>query len=83
MQTSASSSGYLNYKGHIVTLPHNVQELADILPNCPEDVPMISFSLKDKTDNSTVHHVYGEKVMPDSQYKALPGNDPIEFKIFI
>ena len=41
--------GFLNYKGHIVTLPRNAQKLADILTRFPEGIPTISFSLRGKT----------------------------------
>jgi len=28
-------SGQRAYKGHVITLPQDVQQLADILPRCP------------------------------------------------
>ena len=54
---STSSSEYLNYKDHIVTLPHNVQKFEDILQNCPKDITVVSFSLKGKTKNTKVYQV--------------------------
>ena len=35
--------GYFAYKGHTITLPHNVQKVVDILPNLPSDLPIVSF----------------------------------------
>ena len=38
-------------KGHVVTLPQDVQQLADVLPRCPKDLPVIIFTINEK-DNS-------------------------------
>ena len=38
--------GTTSYKGHVVTLPHNVQHIADILPRTPKDLPVLVFTLK-------------------------------------
>ena len=42
--------GYLDYKGHIITLPNNVQHIVDILLHCPKDLPVIAFTFKGKSD---------------------------------
>ena len=34
------------YKGHVITLPQDVQQLADILPGLPKDLPMKTIRLK-------------------------------------
>ena len=46
IQIQCKSSSCLNYKGHIINLPHNIQNIIDILPNCPKDATLIFFSLK-------------------------------------
>lgn len=41
--------GQRAYKGHvIITLPQNVQQLADVLPQCPKDPPVIIFTVNVK-----------------------------------
>jgi len=32
--------GQLAYKGHVITLPNDVQKIADILPRHPKDIPV-------------------------------------------
>lgn len=36
------------YKGHVITLPQDVQQLADVLPRCPKDLPVIIFTVNGK-----------------------------------
>ena len=33
--------GQKSYKGHVITLPQDVQQLADVLPQCPQELPVI------------------------------------------
>ena len=40
--------GQRAYKGHVLTLPQDVQQLADVLPRCPKDLPVIIFTVKGK-----------------------------------
>ena len=40
--------GTVSYKGHVVTLPHNVQKIADILPHCPTELPVVIFSIYER-----------------------------------
>ena len=35
--------GQRAYKGHVLPLPQDVQQLADVLPRCPKDLPVIIF----------------------------------------
>ena len=58
-----------------MTLPHDVQKLADVLPNYPKDIPVISFSVKGKAENSKVYHVRREKVQ--SALKWLVEHNPL------
>ena len=38
--------GTISYKGHVMTLPHNVQKRADILPNLPSEMPVVVFQAR-------------------------------------
>lgn len=44
--------GQRAYKGHVITLPQNVQKLADVLPQCPKDLPVIIFTVNGKDNCS-------------------------------
>ena len=37
--------GYFGYKGHVITLPHNIQHIATKLPNLPKDLPIIQINV--------------------------------------
>lgn len=39
-------------KGHVITLPQDVQQLADILPRFPKDLPVIVFIISGKNNDS-------------------------------
>ena len=39
-------NGTISYKGHVMTLPHNVQKRADILPNLPSEMPVVVFQAR-------------------------------------
>ena len=36
------------YKRYIITLPQDLQQLADILPRCPKDLPVVIFTINGK-----------------------------------
>ena len=36
------------YKGHVITLSQNVQQLANVLPRCPKELPVTVFTLDGK-----------------------------------
>lgn len=44
--------GTVSYRGHCVTLPHNVQNVANVLPHLPKDIPIEIFSVKGENHNS-------------------------------
>jgi hypothetical protein len=44
--------GQKAYKGHVITLSQDVQQLADVLPSCPKDFPVIVFTVAGKNNNS-------------------------------
>jgi len=35
--------GQLSYKGHVITLPNNVQAVANVFPRYPKDIPIYIF----------------------------------------
>ena len=38
--------GTISYKAHVMTLPHNVQKRADILPNPLSEMPVVMFQAR-------------------------------------
>ena len=44
--------GTISYRGHVVTLPHNVQKIADVLPHMPSDLPIVIFKASDRSDKN-------------------------------
>ena len=50
------------YKGHVITLPQDVQQLADVLPRCRKDLPVIIFTVNGKDNQSKGFHVRKQKV---------------------
>ena len=40
--------GTISYKEYVVTLPHNVQKIADILPNLPSELPVVVFQARNR-----------------------------------
>ena len=44
--------GQKAYKGHVITLPQDVQQLADVSPRCPKDLPVILFTINGKNNCS-------------------------------
>ena len=51
------------YKGHVITLPQDVQQLADVLPRCPVDLPVIVFTVNGKDNASTDFKVRRKKFL--------------------
>ena len=44
--------GQKGYKGHVITLPQNVQQFADVLPRRPKDLVVRIFTVYGKHNNS-------------------------------
>ena len=44
--------GTIIYKGHVVTLPHNLQKIADVLPNTPVDLSILVFQASANNDRN-------------------------------
>lgn len=57
--------GQRAYKGHVLTLPRDVQRLADVLPRCPKDLPVIIFTVKGK-DNCSKDFIVRRKKVSDA-----------------
>ena len=54
--------GQRAYKGHVITLPQDVQQWADVLPRCPVDLPVIVFTVNSKDNASRDFRVRRKKV---------------------
>ena len=58
--------GQKAYKGHVITLPQDVQQLADVLPQCPQELPVIVtiivFTIAGKDNKSRDFLVRRQKV---------------------
>ena len=54
--------GQKAYKGHVITLPQDVQQLADVLPRCPQELPVIVFTIAGKDNKSQDFLVRRQKV---------------------
>ena len=54
--------GQKAYKGHVITLPQGVQQLADVLPRCPQELPVIVFTIAGKDNKSPDFLVRRQKV---------------------
>ena len=57
--------GQRAYKGHVLTLPQDVQQLADVLRRCPKDLPVIIFTVKGK-DNCSKDFIVRQKKVADA-----------------
>ena len=73
--------GTTSYKGHVVTLPHNVQNIANILPRCPEDLPFVVFSVRGQNNEDTSFKVRRSRV--HSALIWLKGNNVLYQNITI
>ena len=65
--------GQKAYKGHVITLPQDVQQLADVLPRCPKDLPVIVFTVNGK-NNCSEDFIVRLKKVSDALY-WLTGGD--------
>ena len=54
--------GQFAYKGHVLTFPQNVQQLANVLPRCPKDLPVILFQICGENYHSKEFTVRRQKV---------------------
>ena len=56
------SGGQKCYKGHVITLSQNVLQLAEVLPRCPNDLPVIVFTFNGKDNESNDFVVRRNKI---------------------
>jgi len=56
-------NGYLGYKGHVITLPHDVQHIASLLPNLPNELPVVKLEWKHSKEKSRDFIVRRDKVL--------------------
>lgn len=47
----------ISYKGNVLTLPHIVQNVANILPQCPQNFPVIVFVVKGRNNSDSFFKV--------------------------
>jgi len=66
--------GYLGYKGHVITLPHDVQHIATVLPNLPNELPIVKLECKNSNEKSRDFVVRRDKVL--CALKWLISNNP-------
>jgi len=59
--------GQRAYKGHVITLPQDVQQLADILPRCLKGLPVIVFKIVGR-DNYSKDFVVRRQKIADALY---------------
>ena len=59
--------GQRAYKGHVLTLPQDVQQLANVLPRCPKDLPVLIFTVNGK-DNRSSDFVVSRKKVEEALY---------------
>lgn len=69
--------GQRAYKGHVLTLPQDVQQLADVLPRCPKDLPVIIFTVNGK-DNCSTDFVVRRKIVSDALHWLTDMNEDEE-----
>ena len=67
--------GQRAYKGHVITFPANVQEVADKLPNLPEDLPIVRLVSATSEFKSKDFRVRRMKVLSALQW--LVRNNPV------
>ena len=63
IQVYIKSGGSYSYKGHVINLPNNVQHVANVLPHCTKDIPIVAFTIKGKNDFEKEFKVRREKVL--------------------
>jgi len=57
------NGGEKAYKGHVLTLPHDVDHIANVLPRYPQDIPIIAFQFDDKNNCSKELKVRRQKII--------------------
>ena len=69
------------YKGHVITIPHKVQNIADILPHFQKDLPIITFTLKKYNNKNYDFKIRRQKVLDALIW--LTQNNPLYHQIHL
>ena len=69
----------ISYKGKVLNLPHNAQNVANILSQCPENPSAIAFAVKGRNYGDSFFKAIREKVNDALVY--LKQNNPLYKKI--
>ena len=77
----AKAGGAHGYKGHIVNLPNNFQHIADVLPQSPENIPIIAFTIKGRNEFEKEFKVRRQVVVDSLLW--LKSNNPLYENIHI
>lgn len=73
--TKLGLGGQRSYSGHCINLPQNVKEIADSLPRCPSQLPLICVTMKGQ--ENTFKDVYVRKSNVENALKWLTKNNPL------
>ncbi|XP_020897308.2 uncharacterized protein LOC110236158 [Exaiptasia diaphana] len=74
MRVYVRPGGQRGYCGHCVNLPQNVKEIADSLPRCPSQLPLICVTMKGQ--KNTFKDVYVRKSKVENALTWLTKNNP-------
>ena len=74
--------GQRAYQGHVITLPQDVQQLADILPRCLKDLPVIIFTINGKDNSSSDFVVRRKKVEALNSLTGVKENGQLNNPLF-
>ena len=75
MRVYVKPGGQRGYSGHCINLPQNVKEVADSLPRCPSQLPLICVTMKGQ--QNTFKDVYVRKTKVEQSLRWLVQNNPL------
>ena len=67
MRVYVKPGGQRGYSGHCINLPQNVSELAQSLPRCPSEIPIIIVTMQGK-DNTMKDVIVRRKKVEQTLY---------------
>ena len=50
------------YKGHVITNPQEIQQLGNVLPQCPQELPVIVFTIAGKDNKARIFFIRRQKL---------------------
>ena len=74
MRVYVKPGGQRGYSGHCINLPQNVSEIADSLPRCPKQLPLIVMTMKGK--ENTFKDVIVRRAKVETALNWLTQNNP-------